>query len=293
MLESTFLDLAIYFEHRNYLPSVGVGVLGAAGLLKVRELASRAAIPTGIAIAALCLLAWISLQNARLWRQPLRLAEETVRTHPESRWALANLGNRYLSVGRTDDAERLYVQASGRYPQALYPPLRRLAIQACVRNEAVPASLWQELEQHSRTGTPAGFDLPPELDRLLRVMQQGECRSIDPERLLGLLEALIENPNFSRERGLLHQLTTNLCMLRADLHCALRHARAALNVYWSPDRQVQYVYVLLALRHADQAAAAIVELQAGLAAKPMTQLAYRLQLRELQLRLNEVRTQRD
>lgn len=290
--ESTFLNLQIYFEHRNYLPSLGIGVLGAAGLLQIRELSARPALPAGIAIAVLCLLAWISLQNALLWRQPLRLAQEAVRVHPESRWALANLGNRYLSVGRTDDAEHLYVQASGRHPQAVYPRLRHMSIHACVRNEAVPAPLWEELQNLSRSGIPDGFDVLPELDLVLRIMLQGECRGVDPGRLLALVEALIANASFLRERGQLHQVATNLCLLRLDLRCALEHARAALNVYRTADRQVQYVDILLALGRMDEAAAGLTDLRALLNRRPLVELAYRAQLNNLQTRLDALRARR-
>jgi tetratricopeptide (TPR) repeat protein len=285
LLESTVLNLEIYFEHRNYLPSLGIALLFAAAVQHVRRITQRDGLALAALLVPLVLAASITLQNTVLWSQPLRMAEESVRVHPQSRWAVANLGNRYLAVGRLDDAEALYRDAAALFPDALYPVLRQSALAACVRNAPIADAAWNEMIRRARRGRGGGFFVWPELDLVLRVMQQGECPGLDPVRLQRLLDTLGSNADYGVERGLAWQLATNLCLLRGDLVCALERSRAALAVYTTPDRQVQYSDILLALGRGADAAAAIDDLRALLAKRPLQGLAYRAQLAELEARL--------
>lgn len=289
LLESTVLNLHLYFEHRNYLPALGVGLLFAAGVTRLRDRVGSAARVRAALILPLALLAWITLQNTSLWARPLELAEEFVRARPESRGALAHLGTRYLAAGRVQDAQALYRDAAARFPDAAYPVLRQAAIVACVHNTPVPESLWVELEQRAGRDRGDDFTLWPELDVVLRIMQRGECPGFDPVRLLRLLDTLGANAALTGGRGQALQLAANLCLLRGDLPCALLRSRAALDVYRTPERQVQYADILLALGRAPEAAAAITELRVLLARRPLLELAHRTRLRELETRLEELR----
>lgn len=289
LLESSVLNLHIYFEHRNYLPAFGVALLFAAAVTRLQHAGPTRGAARAALVLPLALLAWITLQNASLWSRPLDLALEFVRARPDSRAALAHLGTRYLASGRIQDAEALYRDAAVRYPDAAYPALRQASIAACVHNTPVPEALWRELEERAGRERGDEFLLWPELDVVLRIMQRGECTGFEPGRLLRLLDILGSNPALGAERGQALQLAANLCLLQRDLPCALQHVRAALAVYRTPERQVQYADILLALGRAPEAAAAIGELQVLLAHRPLLERAHRPRLQELESRLDELR----
>ncbi|KRB10953.1 hypothetical protein ASD86_00405 [Lysobacter sp. Root690] len=87
-VESTVLPLELYFEHRNYLPSVGL-LLMLAGMLSLSRESVRAtgAYRYGMSMAALvaaALLASITWQQAGVWRSKEAIVEQAVRSHPGS-----------------------------------------------------------------------------------------------------------------------------------------------------------------------------------------------------------------
>lgn len=87
-VESTVLPLELYFEHRNYLPSVGL-LLMVTGLMSLLRESVRAsgAYRYGISMAALiaaAALASITWQQVEVWRSKDAIVEQAVRNHPGS-----------------------------------------------------------------------------------------------------------------------------------------------------------------------------------------------------------------
>jgi hypothetical protein len=82
-MESSVVPLEMVFEHRNYLPSVGLAVLAAAGIVwgaaRVKGLRLRAAVG-GVLALLLVLLA----VRTNAWRDELTLAQFEVINHPQS-----------------------------------------------------------------------------------------------------------------------------------------------------------------------------------------------------------------
>ena len=82
-MESSVWPLEMVYEHRSYLPSVGVYILVAAllcGLLR-RQQRVRPAIPL---FALLAVVSILLLLRVQIWSDPLRLTTVNVRNHPES-----------------------------------------------------------------------------------------------------------------------------------------------------------------------------------------------------------------
>ncbi|UJB20231.1 MULTISPECIES: hypothetical protein [Lysobacter] len=87
-VESTILPLELYFEHRNYLPSVGL-LLMIAGLISLlpEKLRNDSRLQYGALTAfALCAaaLASITWQQANIWRSKEAIVDQSVRNHPHS-----------------------------------------------------------------------------------------------------------------------------------------------------------------------------------------------------------------
>jgi hypothetical protein len=90
-MESTIVPLLIYFEHRNYLPAIGI--LWAAGGLLIyfgQMLAPRMQHPRVVfgAAAVLSILAFALATNARawIWSDKETLLESALHASPNSRW---------------------------------------------------------------------------------------------------------------------------------------------------------------------------------------------------------------
>lgn len=88
-LEAGILPLELYFEHRNYLPSVGillalVALAAAAGGLLERGGIRPGRIGMVLAVAVLTVLGVGTHGRARIWRSDVLIAESSLRAHPHS-----------------------------------------------------------------------------------------------------------------------------------------------------------------------------------------------------------------
>lgn len=88
-LEAGPVPLELYFEHRNYLPSMGILLaLVALAFGGGRVLAAKGIRPTRIGIVTLAAVLIVFIAGthgrARVWRDPLLIAESSLQTHPDS-----------------------------------------------------------------------------------------------------------------------------------------------------------------------------------------------------------------
>lgn len=116
-LESTIFPLEIYFEHRNYMPSIGI-FLALAGLLslalpRIRSALperSRNRLPAAGALLVLLLLAAATTVRSQVWASWVSIAEQGIREHPQSRRAHLDKISILLKLEWTDEARELMLQ---------------------------------------------------------------------------------------------------------------------------------------------------------------------------------------
>lgn len=119
LMESTFLPLELYFEHRNYLPQYG---LWLAVILSLNQLIKkvpklRAFIAVGL-FSYIFLCCFITIQLAKIWGNNYTLAEQWHRTDPESVRATQFLAGQLLKLGQTEKALEIIVAASDSNPNS-------------------------------------------------------------------------------------------------------------------------------------------------------------------------------
>lgn len=91
LMESTVLPLLLYFEHRNYLPAIGI-LLAAAGVLvhAGQHLAPRMNSPRlvfgGAAVIYCMVLAVATHARVLVWQDHAALLASSLATNPDSRW---------------------------------------------------------------------------------------------------------------------------------------------------------------------------------------------------------------
>jgi hypothetical protein len=105
-IESTFISLEMVFEHRMYLPSVGLAGLVALAAVVCLEGPLRVRFAT-MAIFAILLILLSGSTNLRVpvWRTELSLARNSVEHAPNSARAWSNLGNALKNLGRWSEVE--------------------------------------------------------------------------------------------------------------------------------------------------------------------------------------------
>ncbi|WP_288128091.1 hypothetical protein [Thiomonas sp.] len=226
VMESTWLQLELAFEHRNYLPA-GLMFLPLAIAL-VQAAAPRqanAAIPIGrwsvwLAAGLLALMALQTARRADVWGKPFQQALVWAHEHPDSPRAQGYLANFWSQTGNDAEAARLLDAALRRHPRSLILLINRAGV-ACAQGEA-PAGLRAALLQAAGHARLADNVTQYQFGRLLDGM--GSCAVFGPDFDLRLIDTALRNPQAQGtvvQRDLIHRLA-----LRALAHGQTRQAYA-------------------------------------------------------------------
>lgn len=108
VIESSVIGLEIIFEHRSYLPSIGVFLL-------VVSLAFRVSIPHWMVAAGFCVLAavwsvWTIERNA-IWGDPVMFWSDAAAKSPDLARPYFSLGAVYATAGNLDAAKTQFTRA--------------------------------------------------------------------------------------------------------------------------------------------------------------------------------------
>ncbi|AKU10186.1 hypothetical protein AzCIB_0281 [Azoarcus sp. CIB] len=113
LIESTFVPLELVFEHRMYLPSVGVAGLIALGLARTPGRAAKLSAPAWTAVVlATAFGIWSTQQRLPQWHTEISLLENSTRHAPDSVRIWNQLGLEYLEHGNLDLARRAIDRAN-------------------------------------------------------------------------------------------------------------------------------------------------------------------------------------
>ena len=208
-LESSFLPLEIYFEHRNYLPLVGPMLAlswvawSAAGVWRYRGPALLAAYTL--------VLAAVLWQTTSLWGQPLLAAEIWAGEHPESTRAIQYVAQRYQVKGDSFSAHRLLARAAEDDPRRLDLALQALQI-SCETNHqsGIMTDLARVTASLSTGRNTTGVTTA--LANLQDYREAQRCSHLSADNLHAILDALLADPRYQdgRTQHQLHALKARL-----------------------------------------------------------------------------------
>ena len=112
VVEGTVLPLEPMYEHRTYLPMVGVSALAPWGLWRALGIRNQAARPVAIAAAlGIAALALATVQRNAVWNDNVALWQDATTKAPARAVSHLNLGVSFLTVGRLDDARLALLEA--------------------------------------------------------------------------------------------------------------------------------------------------------------------------------------
>lgn len=242
LLESTWIPLELYYEHRNYLPAmllfwpIGIG-LGAPGALRW--------VRTSFAAAILILLAGLTLQRASLWGDGYRQAQIWAAINPDSARAQTSAALYDLAHSRARLAAARLRNALPTHPDDLQIPVNLIGAE-CRLNALRPASLQaaRYALATSRVGGTLGFNW---FNTAIELAKQHQCHGVDFAAVESLLDAARSNPHWLKSPGRQQDLAHLQGMLDlADGHSqqALRDFNAALALESRPDAALEQAAIL-------------------------------------------------
>ncbi|MBB5208975.1 hypothetical protein [Chiayiivirga flava] len=153
-VESTVLPLELYYEHRNYLPSVGL-LLAAASVFawlikRARVSRTRAILVASLSIAYFAGLATTTLSQAFVWTSKRSIVQQAYENRPQSLRARQERALWALSAYRAPEALEIFanIANSERPRERLLGSLDQFSVQ-CVLGTGADARLLSTVRQHA------------------------------------------------------------------------------------------------------------------------------------------------
>ncbi|HET6905702.1 MAG TPA: tetratricopeptide repeat protein [Rhodanobacteraceae bacterium] len=222
ILESGWIPLELYYEHRNYMPSmllfwpIGIG-LGTPGTLRwLRGL---------VAAAILVWLASLTLQRASLWGDGYRQALVWAAINPNSARAQTNAALYDMAHQSPRLAAARLRNALDAHPDDVQIPVN-LILAECQLDALRAQSL--QAARHAlttaRVGDTVGFNW---FSTAIEMAQGRQCRGLDFATVQSLLNAAMGNPHWQEFNG----GRQDLAHLQGMLELAEGHPQQALREF--------------------------------------------------------------
>ncbi len=210
LVESTIVPLELYFEHRNYLPGVGIFFsLGYAGYLLLSRARLKRTIAVTLMLIPLCYGA-VTYHRVLVWQSWERMLFAALSHYPDSPRVHTGLANLYLNRGKLDEALEHLARAA-KHPRAAKLGLAIHVVSAyCLVYRSPPPSAYERVAE---SPPDDDFYTINALAWLANGVQQGQCPDLDPARLADALSRAMGDADQAGAHGnmwLVHTHTANL-----------------------------------------------------------------------------------
>ena len=229
-IESSVIPLALYFEHRNYLPAFGIlFTLAVGGSLVLEKLhatrliaAALFAVPLGFSVA--------TAQRAIIWDSWSGIVRSSAYSHPGSFSVNTNLASLYMNRGEYAKADRQLKIADGLAGGRHQTGIRlHQLIAYCHRSAPVPEQAYLRLEQSKNS--QLGIYLTNLLGWFAGAVATGNCAPVDAARVAAALGDAVAANREARRPAPYWQIQVFIADLfasAAHYEQAMKHLRAAL-----------------------------------------------------------------
>ncbi|MBV1870112.1 MAG: hypothetical protein KUG76_04325 [Gammaproteobacteria bacterium] len=202
LLESSFIGLELYFEHRNYLPSAGIIIAIVWGFLELWEKAPKSRhkvigrygqLALGTVFSGYCLWSMLILSaEAMTWRDQRSFSlaavsdrPESLRAHQELAAYFLNTGDYYNSFAMQEEIDKHWPNYPGTYAWMLF-------IQCIAPDVAVPSQdkiMVRFKHGHFEQGVAEAFN------QIYKLKNSGGCEQLSWEEYRNGLHVLMTNQN--------------------------------------------------------------------------------------------------
>lgn len=188
LLESTVVMLELKFEHRNYLPSLGLIIVFVAGTLELtKKLRSRIA---ALSLVSLTLSILLVLATS-LWGKPYHSALVWAHENPLSSRAQEEAARRSIIYAGDLSSAKKYLRKMNEISPHTVNELKYLLVFCEPLNDEQPD--WAEYADRMRS-EPRDWSLVKVIDDLLKQKIRGECNLVTYEAIKALILGFRSNP---------------------------------------------------------------------------------------------------
>lgn len=230
-LESSILPLEIYFEHRNYLPAVGLYLALITSLVGLSGYTPRGnTLLKLLAIVIIPALLLATLARTRSWSEPTINLLGALEHHPDSPRLLTGAAALFASNGQVDVALQLTQRAEHNSPrqQAALQILRiRIHCLAGLETSTDQLIRLRQIENPVISEQLAG-----QFQQLVRLAGAGRCPNLDLPATTALLLAWLErglSPNYHQALSIRRNIG-ELLVISGDDSAALEQFKLAVEI---------------------------------------------------------------
>ncbi|MCK5522434.1 MAG: hypothetical protein KAI83_04795 [Thiomargarita sp.] len=244
ILESSFIGLMLYFEHRNYLPMLGIlfasvyAILWIFDRMKVASLRKAAISFTALYLLLFSLVTWLETD---LWSKPLVQTMVWAEEHPYSRIAQAQAAAASLSLGNEQKTLEYYRHMVTAFPEDSGPYAIWLHAATCV-SANIPLPDMQKVIQRFKTskGDNATFNA---LKSILDLHAKEQCTHLNPKTINTLLKTAVESSMLATTyRDKFYLLYAIFYSIKGQYNDAIDMADKSLSL--APNRNLQFQRIL-------------------------------------------------
>lgn len=206
VLESTVIALELYFEHRNYLPSMMLAFAAAVGLVRLfdaRSLDHPRWVACVATVTLVAILGTFTYARAQLWGNPLQQAITWTKKNPDSVRARQELASELLDQGRPLFAAAQISEGIRHNPESSLLRVQYLVV-ACTYDGFNPDRLDEAVEA---LGSQA-FERNTlrQIDRLAQFAISDTCGALTVDDVLRVVDAALDHGGVQRRGRMIEKL---------------------------------------------------------------------------------------
>ncbi len=274
LLEAGPFSLNLYFEHRNYLPAMGVMLAPGYFLAKGwPQKQNKLPILVFILVYSILLLS-ITYGQARLWSNSLNQLTVWSQNNPGSNSAQNALATEHMRLGNYQQAETILNRLVINNQHDIYPLIRQYHLQSCYMAKSYSVSATgNTLADRSDKALNYNLASLSAFDILLLDITRGNCQQLDLNLLENIFTKLINNPGSRLDKGILYELLSTLLFYRGDIQGALNALQQSISLRFNIETRLREIYILEMLGRDDEGQDAVLKLEQDLAGKPLLLMA--------------------
>ena len=215
-LESSVIPLELYFEHRNYIPILGLAM--ALTGIAVSMKSHHHYVIIGI-FGLILLSSFCTYQYASIWGRRSAAAQYWYSERPQSVRAVLHFADQLGEQRRWTEADQLVSKAWRTNPHNMGFAMPMLYVACRSATEKLEPKAFSDLTTTMRTGhftrTSALI-----LHRVLNLVTSGQCAAFSLDDILTMLDALAKNPQYQVEA----ETVADFMIIRAKVLFAQGHA---------------------------------------------------------------------
>ncbi|MGE5625202.1 MAG: hypothetical protein ACM3ZT_06620 [Bacillota bacterium] len=219
LMESTILPLELAYEHRCYLPDLGIVLALLSLLFPIHDAGPWRQTRYAVLLALFAANASVTGLRAYDWRDNLSFARSEARHHPESPYATYMLGQTYANLallndtGQYDNAVSSLKAASAVRNSTIIPDVSLVLVEAQIKHKVEPGVM-ERIAAKMQTRKISASDIQG-LSALGECVDNGNC-GIPAESMQRVFDSALTNPYLAEQ----HETHANIAVIYGNFLAA-------------------------------------------------------------------------